>query len=448
VEREPEALAPVPVATPAAVGATPGPSLIGALTPARVLALQRTAGNRAVNAILARDKPEPSPAAGPGDFGFSGGVPVGSGNATASPNGTDKVRALAPKVTIDGKAWLKEGKTIGSAYVGIIQNLVSSDRVTVYRHGGNANGEITKESHDAQGKKWDAVNDPEAEKKGKMDAQTFAPFYWQPSNIEDTNLEGTPASVTRLGTPWDQPEFSAPVSDGGAGRLTAFRGRDVFKTGIAIKKGETVWVLNGTDWSVNWDMNVDASMNGAGKAVESSAIKNLIKDGPDPTLKDWSLKPGAGSAFEGFSTVELAMKRSPADLFKWIFAAKTHDPVSYKNICAALDAKAPNLTVSIGCESTDSNFHADYVSATVKKGGSVIKTIAGSRLNNGISTSVAVSWAEAFGSAASITSSTAFSVELYITDTASAETPAIAFPFTGTHKLAPGDGKYEVSLSV
>jgi hypothetical protein len=61
---------------------------------------------------------------------------------------------------------------------------------------------------------------------------------------------------------------------------------------------------------------------------------------------------------------------------------------------------------------------------------------------------VSVSWADAFGSAASITAGTSFSVELYITDEASAETPAIAFPFTGTHNLTPGDGKYDVTLSV
>ncbi len=286
--------------------------------------MQRTAGNRATTAMLMRvDK---TPAAGPADFGFSGGVPVATGNSTAMANGADKVKALAPKVTIDGKVWLKDDKTIGSAYVGIVQNLASSDRIGVYKHGGDPNGEITSESHDAQKNKWDAVNDPKAEAAGKMEAQPFPPFYAAPANIGDEKTESDPAPVSRLGTPWDQPEFSLPVQKD-AGRLTQFKGKDVFKTGIGVKKDETVWMLNGTTWSVNWDMNVDASMNGAGKAVESSAIKDLIKDGPDPTLKDWSLKPGAGSAFEGFSTVELAMKRSPSELLKWIFAAKTHDDV-------------------------------------------------------------------------------------------------------------------------
>ena len=59
-------------------------------------------------------------------------------------------------MTLDGQAWLKEGKTIGTAYVGIVQNLAHSDRAAVYRHGGDPNGEITAEHHLAQGNKWDA----------------------------------------------------------------------------------------------------------------------------------------------------------------------------------------------------------------------------------------------------------------------------------------------------
>jgi hypothetical protein len=400
-----------------------------------------------VGAILAREKPEPTPAAGPGDFGVSGGVPVASGTTTASANGKDKVRALAPKVTLDGKAWLKEGKTLGtSAYLGIVQNLVNSDRAAVYRHGGDPNGEITAEHHSAESNKWDAVNDPAAAEKGKMEPQTFAPFYWQPGNIDDSNVESTPANVTRLGTPVDQPEFSMPVQEG-AGRITAFKGHDTFKTGVAVKKGDTVWMLNGSNWSVNWDVPVDANLSGAGKAVETSAIKDLIKDGPDPTLKDWSLKPGAGSAFEGFSTVELAMKRSPAELMGWLFAARQHDPTSYKNICGALDAKAPTLNVTVACETTDSNFHADAVSATVRRNGAIVKSEAGLKLNNGESASVQVAWADAFGSAAGLTPGMAIGVDLHIGTDVDAST-TLPFPYNGSRQLTPGGGKYTVKLSL
>ena len=211
MEHEHEAAAPAPaapvVAAPAAAGA--GPPLTSALTPARVLALQRTIGNRATGAILAR-----APAAGAGDFGVSGGVPVSSGSVIASKEGADKVNVKAPLVTLDGAAWLKKDRELGtSAYIGVVQNLVSSVRGAVYRHGGDPTGEIVAEHVTGQANKRDAVSDPN----NNAQPQTFAPFYWQPGNIDDSNVEGTPAKSSRLGTPSDQPEFDMPVTSGPAG---------------------------------------------------------------------------------------------------------------------------------------------------------------------------------------------------------------------------------------
>ena len=239
--------------------------------------------------------------------------------------------------------------------------------------------------------------------------------------------------------PGISPSSRCPSRTVAQAALTAFNGKDIFKTGIAIKKGETVWVLNGTEWSVNWNMNVDASMNGAGKAVESAAIKDLIKDGPDPTLKDWSLKPGAGSAFEGFSTVELAMKRSPSELLKWIFAAKTHDPVSYKNICAALDAKAPNLTVNIGVRRpptatstpTTSRPRSRRAARSSRRSAAPSSTTASARRSQSAGRTPSAPPRASPRARASASSSTS-------PTKATAETPAITFPFTGTHNSRAG----------
>ena len=49
---------------------------------------------------------------GPGDFGVTGGVPTGGGTATASPGEPGKVTAKSAKVTLDGEAWLQDGKTL------------------------------------------------------------------------------------------------------------------------------------------------------------------------------------------------------------------------------------------------------------------------------------------------------------------------------------------------
>src|SRR5262249_10960905 len=229
--------------------------------------------------------------------------------------------------------------------------------------------------------------------KKEMKPQTFAPFYWKPGSIDDNNVEGNAAKVTNLGTAHDQPQFSKPVQNG-PGRLTEFKGHDTFKLGMAVKQGDTVHMLTGTTWTVPWNMTVDASMNGAGKAVETQPIKDLLKDGPDPSLKDWSLAPGAGSAFEGFSTQAEAMKRTPRELLNWLFAAQAFDPVSYRNICSALDNKNPNFAIDIACATTDATFGSDVLSASVKRNGALVKSEGGIRLNNGESKTINVSWAD------------------------------------------------------
>ncbi len=419
----------------------------GGLSPARVLALQRTAGNRAVSALLQRDDTPKTPVTGAADFGVSGGVPAGQGTTTALPGTGDTVTAKGPKVTLDGEAWLKDGKELGaSAYFGVVQNLVHSDRATVYRHGGDPNGEVVAELHNAEGNKWDATSDPAAAAKGETKPQTFAPFYWPPGNIDDNNVESSKAKPTRLDTPWDQPEFSMPVSHG-AGRVTAFKGQDVFKMGLAVKKDAAVWMLTGTTWTVSWDQQVDASLNGAGKAVQTAAIQDLLKDGPNPALKDWSLAPGAGSAFEGFSTQAEAMKRTPDELLKWIFLARDHDPTSYRNICAALDAKNPNLAVTIACASTDATFGKDIVSASVLRNGALVKAVGNINLNNGDSETINVGWGDLVGSAAGLTPGTAITVQLNVGAESLEAAATLPLPFSGSKELAPGSGKYGVTLS-
>src|SRR4029078_6075798 len=107
------------------------------MTPARVLALQRAAGNAAVTAMLSRqDEKEKTPVAGPGDFGFSGGAPQVGGKVTAKADGSGG-RAESPDVKYEkGKVWLQEGKTLGgSQNFGFVQNLVTSTRGAVWRLG-------------------------------------------------------------------------------------------------------------------------------------------------------------------------------------------------------------------------------------------------------------------------------------------------------------------------
>src|SRR5689334_20656359 len=131
------------------------------MTPARVLALQRAAGNKAVTGMLMRDeeeKKEKTPVTGPGDFGVSGGAPQVGGKVTAHPDG-EGVRADSPDVKYEpAKVWLNEGKTLeGSQNFGFVQNLVSSTRGAVWRRGGDPDGDVVKNWREGQGKAYDAV---------------------------------------------------------------------------------------------------------------------------------------------------------------------------------------------------------------------------------------------------------------------------------------------------
>ncbi len=445
---QPEVAAPAAAPAVGGGGGAPlGALLAGPMTPARVLSMQRSAGNSAVTTLLQRQEKEKTPVAGPGDFGVSGGDPQVGGNVTAKPDG-DGVRAESPDVKYTpAKVWLQEGKTLGgSQNFGFVQNLVTSTRGAVYRRGGDPAGDITSEPREAHKKAYDAVSDPNDD--SKINKRVFPPFYWPPGSINDENVAGSPAETDPVAH--DQPGFTLPAKEDD-GRLTEFVGSDQFKLGVAVKKDAAVWTLRAFDWSVPWDMKVDQSLNGAGKAVQSKEVQDLLKDGPDTSLgeKDWSLRPGSGDVFEGFSTPAEAMKRSPKELLNWIGKARQFDQLSYQNICAALDSKAPSVTVDINCDTTHVNFGKDILSASVLRDGQLIKSESGLRLNSGESTSLSLSWADAFGSAANIQAGTVLKVELYVTKERWEVGHGFMSPFNSTSpQLTPGDGRYTITVSL
>ncbi len=444
----PQAEVAAPTAAPAIGGAVPLGPVSAPMTPARVLALQRAAGNQAVTSMLQRQEAtkEKTPVTGPGDFGATGGAPQVGGTVTARPDGTG-VRAESPDVKYQtAKVWLQEGKTLGgSQNFGFVQNLVKSTRGAVWRRGGEPDGEVTKNWRSGQGKAYDAVSDPNDDK--QIHKSVFAPFYWPPGSINDENVAASPAE-TDPGA-HDQPGFTLEAKQEG-GRLTEFVGSDQFKLGVAVKKGDAVHTLAAWDWSVPWDMQVDKDLNGAGKAVSSRVVQDLLKDGPDTSLgaKDWSLR-GAEDVFEGFATPAEAQKRSAKELLNWIHKAKQFDPPSYANIVTALDAKAPGITIDINCDTTHANFGKDVLSASVLRDGTQIKSEGGIRLNSGESHSLSLSWSEAFGSASTLQPGTVLKVELYVTKESWEVGHGFMSPFNATSpQLTPGGGRYKISVSL
>ena len=200
------------------------------------------------------------------------------------------VRAESPDVKFSpAKVWLQDDKTLGgSQNFGFIQNLVSSNRGTVYRRGGDPAGDFVAELHDGHGKAWDAVSDRTTTPKSTRACST--PFYWPPSTITDDNVSGDPAD-DRSGRPRPARRSACPPSTR-AGAVTEFKGEDKFKLGVGVKKGDAVHMLKAYDWSVPWGVQVGKDLNGAGKAIASSQVQDPLRDGPDTTPEE--LEPREG----------------------------------------------------------------------------------------------------------------------------------------------------------
>jgi hypothetical protein len=425
------------------VGAGFGNTPVRAASAAHVLALQRAAGNQAVSNLLQRDG-EKTAVSGPGDFGVEGGEPKSSGNTAVTPGKPEYARIQSPDVAFSGKVWLQDDKKLdGTAYVGYVQNLVHSDRGAVYRRGGDPAGEIVGEDHTGVSNRWDAVNDPKAEdEQNKMipAAGVFPPFYWKPSSIGDGNDKANP--VTTDPATHDRPEFSMPVKKG-PGRITQFTGKDEFKLGLAVKKDETVHMLRSYDWEIGWDANVDANLNGAGAAVQS--VESV--DPPDVSLTEWSLDPKKpGDPFEAFATQERAMQKSPAELMGWLLAAQKHDHVTYRNICAALDAKDPSVTIAFSCETTNDLIGRDHVHIHAEAGGGA-HSGQSVQLKKGESASLSMSIKELFGSAGAIAAGSMISVSVSHQDGPEGQA-VIGVPFSGSKTMAVGSGSYTATASL
>ena len=124
-------------------------------------------------------------------------------------------------------------------------------------------------------------------------------------------------------------------------------------------------------------------------------------------------------------------------------------PPSYANIVTALDAKAPDVTVDIACDTTHVNVGKDVLSASVLRDGTLIKSVGGIRLNNGESHSLKLSWSEAFGSASTLQPGTVLKVELYVTENSWEVGHGFMSPFNGSSpQLTPGDGRYKIKVSL
>ena len=245
----------------------------------------------------------------------------------------------------------------------------------------------------------------------------------------------------------DQPGFSMPTEHEG-GRITEFKGEDKFKLGVGVKKGDATHMLKAHDWSVPWAIQVGKDLNGAGKAIASSQVQDPLRDGPDASLKNWSLEKGSGQVWEGFATQEEAMQRTRASSWTGCSSPRTTTPSPTGTSAPRWTPRPRASSVTINCDTTDSNFTDDVLSASVLRDGALVKSEGGIKMNNGNDHTVSVGWAEVFGSAANIKGGMVLKVELYVTAESFEVGHGFMPPFKGTSPmLTPRDGRYTISVS-
>ena len=193
-----------------------------------------------------------------------------------------------------------------------------SDRGAVYRHGGDPNGEITAEHHTAQGNKRDAVTIPRQPPRTRSRRRRSRPSTGSRARSTTPNVESNAAKAhaprhARSISPSSRCRSRRPRPDHRRSRATT-----TSRSGPGGQEGRrhpgcSTAPSGRSPGTCRWTRPDQRRRQGRSRPRR---IQDLLKDGPTRHLKDWSLAPGAGSAFEGFSTVALAMQRTPAQLLE------------------------------------------------------------------------------------------------------------------------------------
>lgn len=408
----PEAATPAPAveAHPLA-GAGAGPAR-APVTPAQALALQRSAGNRAVTRILARQTPPPPAGTAPGasaatskglkhaDFAPTGGDPTSSGPVTVSANGPSAVTLNAPQVTATGSvAWNPPPAAPGApaaptpppaapaapstpapgaapaggapaapaappteARAGWINTLLSADRVFTYTEDGTPSGKVVREEHmmAPEGGR-DAMFDSDKRTGKQVPHSTAdAPFYSTAKRVK-------PGESVTLDQFTDQPgagiQRQVEGPGGKKGKLAKISGADRFRLSIGIAEVDNASTIHLTakEWAIPWDVTVDQQGVGSGGSVSIEDFKGKLAD----------IKPGVGyvvgeaEQFPWPQTPDEVKSFSTPELMKAIPYAEKRDVGSWMLMCAELRARNPSTTVTVLVNASTAVV-ADNLAITIK----------------------------------------------------------------------------------
>jgi hypothetical protein len=370
--------APAPVAAPAPAAPDVAPFLAVA-EPEHVIALQRTAGNRAVTGLLQRTKkgataPEPITAA---DVVATGGTPTVSGAAHADLTnvGTGFTRVFGATMDVTATVALATGVDVETALtVGYIQNMAKGDRIAVYTEDGTPGAKVVAQKHvsvlpgtrDAaahfkQDKSKNLARDPSGNP--IVEADTEPPWFASPgvflpggSRSETVSTSDTPSFPIALEV--ERPGDAGTVKKG---LLAAVRGTDAFEIALAIKDGANPPInLAASTWAVDWAMTIDPiAHTGTGKAgAPAQPMANIA-----------AVKPGTGLTHDDqlawFAPVDDAdadRMSLPAQL-RSLPAAREYDPTVYHRIVGAIHRRQNPLAwhAHVFVDEDDSVFGSDSI---------------------------------------------------------------------------------------
>jgi hypothetical protein len=368
VERPPVAASPAPVtaAVPAAAG--PMPSGAGGLTPATVLALQRSAGNAAVSAVLAR-QPTPAPAAPPaagggpkegplaaGEIQVQGGGPKPKGSwAMESKVDGDRLVLGSPLVEFDATLSVAAPATerkIPSTTVGFIQTVKTADRQGIYTTDGTPSGQPVATKHTSAAGTRDVQTNLVADAGGvQLDdsgkpvqfQKALPPWYDNPGYLDDQQRSTTVSTA-------DKTKAVFPLETeylGKKGKLAKTAGADRFRMAVAAKPGDAAATfLKSEDWDSPWDSTIDPATHAASKtgAVWIHPSDVPLSDQKEPTGAvnkdkiDWT----------AVRTVADAKALGAAQCLSLLPLARQYDPESYEVMATALRELNPVLGADVG----------------------------------------------------------------------------------------------------
>lgn len=411
--------------------------------PNDILTLQRTSGNRAVQRLLAqnatadttiqRDDAQSNQRVkdtgiDASMFTFTGGDIKAPGKVSAKKKGAAEVSIETPAVSYEARVTLMDDVSLGkgsSVMTGPVQTLMGSNRVAVYREGGQPNGKIVAEKHVAVG----TVRDAHTSSDGSTDPNVVAPWYSAAVSVNDVT-RSTPVNFM------DQPGFEVPQTMG-KGILTETRGKDSFVTSVGVQRDGQLVHLKSMTWEAPWDVTMN-NFQGEGGTVPVGEAKS------PPPVTDGPIAAQAAVSWLGFPTLEAAQGASTVQLLNNLSVTRSQDPVSYQNIVEAL--KTRSITANFVVDDTDSLLSSDKITLYVQ--GQKMVNKGTFTLNDGESTSLTIGFQEIFDDMGSLDSS---SIELQATVGGNVKWHVMPFPFTGKGGAlseGSGSGEYRVEYTL